>query len=186
MYLTLQLILSHFLADYPLQPGSLVKLKYKKVVGVLLHALVHLVLMILLCIPFLYLQTVQLSLIIIFVTHLAIDFGKVTMDRNYPKINKFILYIGDQVAHMLVMLYCSILIIGKTEPAFAGGLYNYLSENAIFSFILVLTLVTYFYDVTRWTYRNSIESVAYKRDYRMMIKNAIIVAIAYGAYWVFK
>lgn len=184
MYLTLHLLLAHFLADYTFQPFSMVRLKYKSFLGILLHTFVHLVVITILCIPFLDDIRVIWGIGIIFVTHNIIDYSKITCEKKFPKWNRFALYAADQILHFIVIFSVALILIGKTEPFLTGWWYKYYSDKSVVSFFLILTLVTYFYDVTRWSYLNSIKARPYKRDYKMMVRNALIVVVAFGVYWI--
>jgi len=183
MYLTLHLILAHFLADYPLQPGVLVRFKYKSFIGILLHTIIHVAVISLVCLPFINSEKVYLGLAIIFVTHLLIDCSKIACEQHFPKINKFILYVLDQVLHYLILIAVSIFLIGKIEPWLSGNWFLYYSDKTLVSFILVLVLVTYFYDVSKWALLNSLRPIPYKRDYVLMARNALIVVVAFVIYW---
>jgi len=183
MYLTLHLILSHFLADYPMQPGKLVKFKFKSVYGVFVHAVVQLIVLLIILFPFIYSNKAFIAIGIIFITHGIIDFVKIYFDKKYKKLNKLLLYILDQSLHLSIILILSYAYIGKIIPSMTGWWVKYFTDNSVISFVLILTLVTYFYDVTKWTYLNSVKPMPYKRDYKMMARNAIIVVIAFLLYW---
>jgi len=183
MYLTLHLILAHFLADYPLQSGKMVKYKYKSLIGLFLHTIMHVVVISLICLPFLYSAKVLWSLIVIFISHLLIDRAKIACEKFCPKINKFIFYALDQLLHILILLYVSLYFIGKAEPGMTGDWYAYYSDSTLIGFILIFILCTYFYDVTKWTFLNSIKPIPYKRDYKLMARNALVVVIAFLLYW---
>ena len=185
MYLTLHFILSHLVADYPTQSSKLVKYKYKSFLGILLHTFIHLAIILILVFPFMHLYRVCIGAVIIFATHLFIDYSKITIEKKYPKINKFLIYVSDQAAHMIVILLLAIFI-GRVEPSFSGEWVKFYLNQDLIDFLIILTLVTYFWDITRWTYLNSKKPIPYKRDYMMMARNALIVIIAFGVYWLIK
>lgn len=183
MEITLHLILAHFLADYPFQSGKLAQYKQKHFAGIVLHSLTHLITSLALTLPFLYDGRVWIAILIIFVQHNIFDQLKISAGRKFPKWNKFLLYLLDQVAHMAIIVWIGVSYLGTLIPKPIIGV-EFFSTSSIISFILTLTLVTYFYDVSRWTYQNSIKKTVYKRDYAMMIRNAVIVTIAFVLYWV--
>jgi hypothetical protein len=45
-------------------------------------------------------------------------------------------------------------------------------------------LVTYFYDITRWTWQNAKKRQPYTRNWGLMGRNALLVLVAYGVYWI--
>ena len=82
-----------------------------------------------------------------------------------------------------MILASSWLWLGFMRPDFSGSWLRVYSDIPLLSFALVLVLVTYFYDVTRWTWRNAKKPQPYVRDWAMMGRNAVLVVIAFGAYW---
>lgn len=182
MNITLHLILAHFLADYPLQSSKLAKYKQNHFAGIVIHSLTHLLISIALLLPFLYDVEVWIAIFIIFVQHNILDQTKVSLSRRYPKWNKFILYLLDQVGHMVIIVLVGTKYLGTIQAHQFFG-FELFSTTSILTFLLVLTLVTYFYDISRWTYLSSIKKRVYKRDYKMMGRNALIVLIAFVLYW---
>lgn len=180
MYPTLHLILAHFLADFPFQPRVLVAYKQKKFLGVIIHSFTHLITSAVLLFPFIRLKRVGVAILVIFLVHNVVDYAKIKAGQKHPKWNKFALYIIDQIAHLT-----AIVLVGKY---YLGELpldtdLSFYSDSSVVSFVLVLTLSTYFYDVTRWTYLNNKKPLPYVRDYGMMVRNGLIVTIAFGLYW---
>ncbi len=186
MDITLHLILAHFLADYPLQSDALVAYKTKRFAGIVLHSLTHVLTSVLLGFPFVLQGNFWLAIAVVFVTHNMLDQGKVWIHRRFKKANKFLFYCLDQVAHLAIIVGTSWLWLRNLVPDFGGYWLAVYQNMTLLNFILVLTLVTFFYDVTRWTYRNSKKAQPYIRDWRMMGRNAVIVVIAFGAYWLLK
>jgi hypothetical protein len=183
MDITLHLILAHFLADYPLQSDGMVAYKSKHFTGIVLHSLMHVLTSVLLGLPFVLQGNFWLAIGVMFVTHNFFDQGKVWIHQRFKKANRFLFYCLDQVAHLAVIVGSSWLYLRNLTPDFGGCWPAIYQNKTLLNFILVLTLVTFFYDVTRWTYRNSKKPQPYVRDWPMMGRNALIVAIAFGAYW---
>ncbi len=183
MNITLHLILAHFLADFPLQSSRLAKYKQTHFSGIVVHSLTHLLTSMALLVPFLYSSKVWIAIGIIFVQHNILDQAKISLGKKFPKWNKFLLYLLDQIGHMVIVVWVGVYYLGPIQPKQFFG-FELFSTNSILTFLLVLTLVTYFYDISRWTYLNSIKKRAYKRDYKMMGRNALIVLIAFVLYWV--
>ncbi len=182
MYLTLHLFLAHFLADYPLQPSWIVKMKYKSFLGVFIHTVIHLAVIILLSIPFLHLPNVWYGIAIIFVTHNIIDYSKVTIEKKFKKINHLYSYILDQALHLTIIYSVAVFLMGSIQPYISNGWYEFYSNRYMVGFALILVLVTYVYDVTRWIVMNYKKPYPYKRDYQTMYRNALIVVIAFVVY----
>jgi hypothetical protein len=185
MYLTLHFILSHLIADYTAQPGKLVKYKYESFCGILLHTLIHLAIIMILIWPFMHLYSVCLASLAMFATHTLIDYSKIKIETKFPKINKFLIYVSDQVAHLIVILIV-VRYIGMVEPGFPWEWVKIYTNRGLIDFLIVLNLSTYFWDITRWAYLNSKKPQPYKRDYRLMARNAIIVVAVFTIYWAIK
>ncbi len=183
MTLVYHLILTHFLADYPFQPGRLVKYKYKSFWGILIHTVIHLTIISLTVFPFLQNSRVIWGVAIIFITHNLIDYTKVAIDKK-KLINGFVLYLADQITHLIVVLGVAIWLIGDVSPWIAGPWFHYYSDIGLVNYLTVLVLATFFFDVTRWTYANTKKKHPYKRGYKLMIKNAIGVTIIFAGYFI--
>ena len=177
MNLLLHFILIHFLADYPLQPNALVKLKKKSYLGVLLHCLVHVATLIAVLSPFLHLTKVWIAIAIIFITHNIIDQTKVVLDKKYPKF-RLHLYLLDQITHLIIVTSVAYYIGMVAMPDCV-----FYSDQSIVLYILVLVLSTYFYDVTAYFIKFRNKPPPYKRNYRLMLWNVFIVSIAFAVYW---
>jgi hypothetical protein len=186
MDITLHLILAHFLADYPLQSDGMVAYKSKHFAGIVLHSLVHVATSVLLGLPFILQGHFWLAIAAVFATHNLFDQSKVWAQRRFRKVNRFIFYVLDQIAHLAVIVGSSWLWLRNLTPDFGGFWLGVFQNSTLVSFLLVLTLATYFYDVSRWTYRNSKKPQPYVRDWKMMGRNALIVVVGFGIYWLAK
>ena len=183
MYITLHLLLVHFLADYPLQSNKLMKYKQNHLLGILLHSSVHLILSIIIALPFISYGKVLWSILIIFIAHNIVDQVKVLISK-YTKLNQFAVYVLDQLVHVAIIYLIAIYFIGEVTPSISGFWLSAYTNNSIISFLLTLAIVTYFYDISKWAYLSSKKPKPYKRDYKMMIRNAFIVTVGFGAYWI--
>lgn len=172
--------LYHFLADYPFQSGKLVRLKQKRFLGVFLHTGIHLITMLVLLFPLLHIKEVQYGIAVIYITHNIIDQIKVALDKANPKYAR-LLYFLDQFAHWTI-IYFSARYIGDVTPELTGQALSLYTNNTLFLYLLVLVLSTYFYDVSRYFVLLKMDK-PFKRDYKTMIRNGIIVTIAFGIYW---
>lgn len=186
MFLTSYLILAHFLADYPFQPNWLVKYKQKHITGLVLHSMVHFAISALLVFPFLGSVKIWWAILMIFISHNLIDRFKIFFGKRSPKCNGFYLYMLDQGMHIFVIWVVSLYFLGRMEPSISGKLLKYYSDQSVIGFMFALVLATYVWDITRWTYLGSKKNIPYKRDYRMMGGNALIVVIVFGFYWFLK
>ncbi|MBI5422096.1 DUF3307 domain-containing protein [Candidatus Peregrinibacteria bacterium] len=183
MDITLHLILAHFLADYPLQSDGMVAYKSKHFAGIVLHSLMHVLTSVLLGLPFVLQPNFWWAIGTMFVTHNVLDQGKVLIHRNFKKANRFLFYVLDQIGHMVVIVGSSWVWLRGLSPDFGGGWLRMYQDLSLVNFFLILILATYFYDVSRWTYRSSKKPQPYVRDWRMMGRNTLIVAVGFIVYW---
>ncbi len=183
MNLLFYFLLIHFLADYPLQSNALIKLKVKSYLGVFLHCCIHLALLILILFPFLHLQNVWIGIGVIFITHNIIDFIKIKLDKKYPN-RRLIHYAIDQITHLAIISFIAIIYLKNISPRFTGGFMDFYLDQSVVLYALILVLVTYFYDVTRYFICSRKKKIKYKRDYMMMLRNVFIVSIAFAVYWI--
>ncbi len=180
MNFLIHFFLAHFLSDYPFQSGKLVKLKQKRFLGVFLHTGIHLITMLVLLFPLLYIREVQYGIAFIYVTHNIIDQIKVSLDKANPKNARF-LYFLDQFVHWTI-IYFTVRYIGEVNPELSGQALALYTNNTLFLYILLMVISTYFYDVSRYFVMLKMNK-PFKRDYKTMILNGFIVTIAFGIYW---
>ena len=182
MSLLLYFYLIHFLADYTFQSSSLVKYKSEHFFGIVIHSTVHLLTLLVILSPFLPNNRVWTSIAVIYVTHIIIDQSKVSLSKTYPKFIRFF-YFLDQILHLIIISACAYYIGLLTPQYLSGWALSLYSNQCFIMYLLVLVLVTYFYDVTCYFARKQYEKAPYKRDYRTMLTNAGIVTVAFGIYW---
>lgn len=181
MSLLLYLYLIHFLADYPFQSSALVKYKSEHFLGVLIHSTVHLVTLLVVLAPLLPDRPIWLIIGVIYLTHILIDQTKVMLNKAYPKYIRFF-YFLDQFVHLLIVSACA-WYVGPVIPKYLSGMALKLyTDQSVVLYLLILVLVTYFFDVTRYFVLERYKK-PFVRDYKTMLKNAVIVTVAFGVYW---
>ena len=126
------LFAAHLIGDFLLQPTSLAILKQKKIMGIVIHALVHVGIMALLIWP--TNTKIWILILIIAIIHGIIDQIKVLHQKKHGKcINGFLL---DQAAHLAVLI-CAAIIIKHAQPIWHTEAYNGIIYLLIpFSFLL--------------------------------------------------
>lgn len=177
MSVFLPLLLTHFLADYPLQWGALIRLKQKRYLGVFLHCLIHLGVMLAVLQGFLHDARMFWGILVVFVTHNAIDQLKVILEKRHPKW-RLPLYLLDQAAHVIIVTGVA-LWLGPLTPL--GPLAAVYANPWVLSYLLVLVLSTYFYDVTHYFLKHrQPDGSHYGRNYPGILKRAALVTILFG------
>lgn len=181
MNLTLYLLTAHFLADYPLQTGWVVKLKQKGSLGLLIHTATHLLVTFLLLFPFWHVQRLWWGILIIFLTHALVDYIKME-EGKHSNIRRFVAYMVDQCTHYFIIFVVATYFIGRVAPFISSDWSVYYLLPVNYAFVILLILATYFYDISRWIYEGGAEKKAYKRDYRMIMRNGLIVTTLFFFY----
>lgn len=182
MSLLLYFYLVHFLADYTFQSSSLVRYKSEHFLGIVIHSSVHLLTLLVVLAPFLPNNRVWAAIAIIYVTHIIIDQSKVSLSKAYPQHIRFF-YFLDQIVHLIIVTACSSYVGLLTPKYLTGTALQLYSNQSVVLYLLILVLVTYFFDVTCYFVKKKYEKTAFKRDYRGMLLNAGIVTVAFGLYW---
>lgn len=177
----LYLLIGHFYADYPFQPTDLVAYKKKNFSGVVIHASIHFLVTLIVFLPFLEMNGVWEGLVAVLITHSAIDQTKIWLNKKNPKL-LIPLYFVDQITHILVALVIA-NYIGILDTSAVEYFTRFYQDNSVALYILLLPVVTYFLDVTRYHIRFN-KGLPFKRDFKMMITNAVIVTVAFGLYWI--
>lgn len=133
MFVILYILNIHILGDFIFQSNEMVKrkekndlkeqLKHGGIIGILMFPLF-----------FIYEIKEYMTLIIfVVITHILIDYIKIMIgDRYRSKKSKFILFIGDQILHFILIIY-SLKII-ELIPLFKNGLKKSLWGEAIVNF----------------------------------------------------
>jgi len=180
MNLILHFLLAHFLADYPFQSGKLVKLKMERYLGVFVHGLIHLITLLVVLYPVLHLRRVQIAIAIIYFTHNLIDQMKVKLDKKDPKHHR-LFYFTDQLLHNTILLSVA-FYIGIGVPQLSTQWFSLYTNPILVAYVLLMVLSTYFYDVTRHFFLLK-GNEPYVRDYKVMMRNAVLVTVIFAGYW---
>ncbi|MBX9851769.1 MAG: DUF3307 domain-containing protein [Cytophagaceae bacterium] len=102
-----RLIIAHLLSDFVLQTKGMVQNKKWYAWGLLSHILITM------GIAFLLTWKIWVVLII-GVTHYFIDISKTELTKKYPQ-NSYFLFIADQLAHLLVLIFVWAWYLGRGE-----------------------------------------------------------------------
>ncbi len=182
MSLLLYFYFIHFLADYPFQSFSLVKYKSEHFLGIVIHSSVHLLALLVVLAPFLPDSKLWIAIAIIYITHIIIDQTKVMLNKAYPR-HVLFFYFLDQFSHLVIVTACAFYVGLLTPQYLTGEVMDLYSSQSVVLYLLIMVLSTYVYDVTRY-FTQGRHKEAFQRDYKTMLKNAIIVTVAFGVYWV--
>ncbi|MFH0821012.1 MAG: DUF3307 domain-containing protein [Candidatus Peregrinibacteria bacterium] len=187
MNLILSLVTAHFLADFAFQPQWLANAKKNRWWGVPLHALIHFIAMAVLLIPFLNWPSVWGAMALVALTHWGIDYGKIVLGERSP-MHPLLMYLADQLLHFIILLIASTYFFNSLVAELDYSPHWFFTDPSIFSYLFLLTLATYALDMTRWTYRISQnpDTPSYRRDYKTIVRNGLIVTVSFVLYWVLR
>lgn len=181
MNVALYLLIGHFLADYPLQTNWVAQKKGSNGFAFLTHLLTHLLTYVLILSPFLYEKKVWVAIGFVFLIHAFTD--KIKLIYQKKSRSTFLAYLIDQFTHVSSALLASVWV-GDLAPA-CDPISPLYIDISFLLFILTLLIFTYFYDVTMWAYQTSKNSnLPFKRNYNLMMRNAILVMLIFGSYWI--
>jgi hypothetical protein len=99
------LLLSHFMADFPLQTNAIFAAKMKSFFGVLWHVGVVTLVNFVLLLPFLHIAAVWYAVISIFVAHVIMDQMKVYITKKYANTDNILFFLIDQLVHVLTIVF---------------------------------------------------------------------------------
>ena len=96
-FLSYRLLLAHFIADFPLQTTKLAAIKEKQFTGVLIHSAIYTFILALFGLP--VLGKAWPFILIIGITHILIEQGKVSLKRYLRKDN-LVMFLSVQALHV--------------------------------------------------------------------------------------
>lgn len=189
---TFYLILGHLIADFLAQPPSLIKWKHESWKGVASHVGIHFLVSLVLLAPFLPNINVFAALSFVIAAHFIIDESKISLEK-YTK-NNFVLYLADQLAHLLVLLFAGLLIIstGATLTISPDGILMsalvWLYTNFyVVAGLCLFIIVTFAYELMIFQNRRRKNSRAvYKPNIKRMATRFVIWAVIYGVFLVVR
>lgn len=148
----LKLLLAHLLGDFLLQPKSWVTKRKENILYLLLHVLVHIVLMVVFFAN--ELSSYWMSIVFVGCSHLAIDSFKIWWEKKYP-FKPVILFLTDQLLHVLVLVGVIIYNFGIPDNAFAV-LFSNQSLLYVIALLLIAVVSPIFLRVffTKWDQEN--------------------------------
>ncbi|MDP3306613.1 MAG: DUF3307 domain-containing protein [Erysipelotrichaceae bacterium] len=103
------LILLHFFGDFYTQSDYVSKLKKKSSKGLLLHVCIYTLPFILLGMLMVPLKSVFIFIVILFTTHLLIDYFKIRYERN--NVISYRIFLVDQASHLIVIFFLYFTVI---------------------------------------------------------------------------
>ena len=179
MFIFLRLILAHFRGDFPLQFNLIFKLKHEGILGVFLYSFILFASCALLSWPYLYIPTIWIFLLFIFITHLIQDTLKI---KYSPPSCSFWPYVFDQLFHVgIISLIFFTPLANLKEPVLKTNFFTQLYLNDFFVlYCIVLIIATYNgYYLIRCFHDSFLDRARYNSTEKWygMLERATIVSI---------
>lgn len=121
----LALLLAHLLGDFPLQTARMVRGKIEfRIAAFLHHSLVHLAVsaaaLAVFITPLVLWHTATLTALAALIAgHLLLDFGKSAAIRRWPECDGALLYVADQLLHVILVALASFIVVQSYPPVAA-------------------------------------------------------------------
>lgn len=182
---TLYLIFAHLIADFVLQPKSLVKWKFKSFKGTAFHALVHFFVGLLLLFPYLPSWRIFWVILGIAAAHFLIDSVKIHREKNGK--NFLLYFVMDQAAHLTTLIAGGYLLNDFIHKLGGDSLVSRLYENIFIVIGLsLLVFVTYTIEIIIFQVnRHGGKITSFTPDYKRMVKRGILFAALYAIFMIF-
>lgn len=142
MILLPYLIFSHLLGDFVLQPSWLVKLKMRKLSGVVIHVLIHFIILAVVLSPFIFAGKLEVIWGILAVTgfHFMIDQAKISYDLKHDdKVRPFII---DQILHIIVIIVTALFLQDLTVSFPPTTFHQIYTSPNVITFLSILIFIT--------------------------------------------
>ncbi|KKQ70634.1 MAG: hypothetical protein UT33_C0014G0003 [Candidatus Peregrinibacteria bacterium GW2011_GWC2_39_14] len=177
----LYLILAHLIADFMLQPSKLVKWKSESVKGVIVHAGIHVVVTLILILPYLNLATVGIVLLLGAV-HAFIDRTKIDISLKSDKFVRY--FILDQLVH-----FVTIILAGLAISSLKSGeiMYNFIpsiySDPYFVIFLILGVFLSYTMEIYNYTVLMQHQAFGKaKFHYGNMVLRILALAVVYAIF----
>lgn len=156
------LIMGHLLSDFFFQPSVLAEKKKEKISRLFLHGIIYFVVYAVLCFIFLIPTYAIVTILILSVTHLVIDFSRVKIERKIIKKSLFFTsFIADEMLHIgliIAVYYLFDLSVHKSN------IYLSLEGKPVFNkYILIMFLLMTLLNPTA-VFIKKMFSAAFKSD----------------------
>ncbi len=184
---TLYLILTHFIADFVLQPDRIVKMKHESWKGTLIHTVIHGLSGLVIMAPFLPSPAVFMAILIVTVSHFFIDSAKIQIEKSA---NRFVkTFLLDQSAHLILIMGVGYLIGNeRMAPWFSEFRFAemwYFNPLVVVGLILII-LATYGYELLLYQYdRSKKRDTGFKPNRRRMVRNLLFFGVVYVLFLIF-
>jgi hypothetical protein len=186
MTLFYRLLLSHLIADFPLQTDEIAKWKSRDIEGIFAHCVIFGLITFILTVPYLVATTgIIMVIIALSLWHLLQDWVKVVLIKR-SKQNNIYFFLADQLLH-LISLAVAVFAIKKMAPVYRYVKISSLihaMDKGIFDLIIIIIAV-YVASLLLYYFRKTFvdHKVNYSRDWTGMMERLLIICAVIGGGW---
>ncbi len=174
-------ILAHLLGDFVFQPTKLVLWKMKSIWGTIVHVLIHLVVNVIIFLPFLingYFWLIYIILGICFI-HFWVDIAKINYDLKHDK--KVAPFIVDQLLHLLTIIIAYSFIkdvVFELPDTTFYRIFTNINIVVFVSFLVIVSKVIEVYNIQRKREKNKNTSLHLNTP--AMMNRVIVFTLIYS------
>jgi hypothetical protein len=175
----LALFLAHVLGDFPLQTGRMVRGKIAfRPASYLSHSVMHLVvsvtaLALFTTLPLWHAATVA-ALALLLLGHLTLDFAKSAVIRRYSNLDGALLYVSDQIVHVLIVALAAVIAVQEApSPGAMLRFWNEVRETVLVYLAVVAATVFPAGYLIRYLLQPLSRQLAASRDYQTEHYNSL-------------
>lgn len=182
----LYLILAHLLADFTLQPASLIAWKKKSWKGVVFHCGIFWAITLIFFLPYLGNLYAWLILTLLAISHFVLDTGKLFFNKTSDE--KEFLFFFDQGMHV-VFLFIAGHFFTKIPVAFSDTYFyrEIYQSPRIITYFSLLIVITYAYDIYLYLKKQKFEPrKIYRPHYGDFLKRIGVFACIYVIFILYR
>ncbi|MEK7672353.1 MAG: DUF3307 domain-containing protein [Patescibacteria group bacterium] len=176
----LHLIFAHLLADFVLQPGKLIRWKMHSGMGILVHVLIHLVITLLVLIPYLINGHVWPLIVAggVAFCHFWIDQTKINYDLKHDK--KVLPFLLDQALHFSTLFVAAFTLSEGDLILPNGSFYELYTNPGLISFLCFSILFTVAIEIYHFQKQREKNNTAKLNiNNRKMLQRMLILTVMY-------
>lgn len=186
MFLFLRLVLAHLVGDTVFQPDEVYELKKSGLHGVILHAVVLFLSLILFSLPYLHHSALWIILIFAAVTHVVQD--EIKLRYRFSKKLNFPFFVADQIIHVLFL--CPVLFLKSAYYPVTPdiGFHQFYNSNSLIiiaiGYVISVFLGAYLWEAFKISYfKNPVLSNAFSIKYGMFERFVITTAVVFSLWF---
>lgn len=172
----LYLLFAHLVADFILQPSTLIKWKFESWKGVAVHAGIHFLVSFVIFLPFLFELRVVLGLLGIAISHFCIDTLKVKQElKNHHYVRSFV---TDQLLHFFFLAVATWFIGQPAWHLALPFLQNFYASKLLWIGLSSALIASFVVEVFLYQFAREKNNPVFKPHYLALLLRGVVVAVA--------